>query len=165
MMHTGKAFRISLLFLLLLTLVSARADTITAKVVGVTDGDTVKVLTNSQDLIKVRLAEIDTPERRQPWFNRAKQALAGKIFGKTVRIEVIGRDRYGRSIGKIFLGQRDINRELVREGHAWVYRKYMKDPTLLDDEEQARREHLGIWSLPEAQRTPPWEWRKKRRKR
>jgi endonuclease YncB( thermonuclease family) len=50
---------------------------------------------------------------------------------------------------------------MVAEGHAWVYRKYMVDESLLDDEAAARREGIGIWSLPEAQRMPPWEWRRK----
>lgn len=59
---------------------------------------------------------------------------------------------------KIWLGSRDINREMVREGHAWVYHKYMKDRTLLDDEAYAKNNKLGLWSMPDA--VPPWEWRR-----
>jgi len=127
------------------------------------DGDTVKVLVAGNQQWKIRLAEIDAPEKRQPWGKRAKQALAAKIFEKEVEVTVTGTDRYGRYIGKIRLGDRDINREMVREGHAWVYRKYMNDRSLLDDEAEARKGRLGLWSLPEAQRTPPWEWRRTRR--
>ena len=108
---------------------------------------------------KVRLAEIDTPEKRQPWSKRAKQALASKIFGKNVQIVVTGEDRYGRHIGRIYLGKRDINREMVREGHAWAYRKYVRDPAFLEDEAAARRAGRGLWALPEASRVPPWKWR------
>jgi micrococcal nuclease len=70
-----------------------------------------------------------------------------------------GRHRYGRSVCQVYLGERHANRELVREGHAWVFRKYLRDPSLLEDEAQARAEHVGLWSLPEAQQVPPWEWR------
>ena len=73
-------------------------------------------------------------------------------------------DRYGRLIGKIWLGDREINREMVREGHAWVYRNYLDDKTMLVDETHARENKLGLWSLPEVQRVPPWDWRRDKRK-
>ncbi len=88
----------------------------------------------------------------------ARQALAAKVFGKNVRIIVTGTDRYGRRIGRIYLRERDINREMVHEGHAWAYRKYLRDLRLLDDEAEARNGQRGLWSLPESQRVPPWEW-------
>ena len=110
--------------------------------------------------LKVRLAEIDTPERKQPWGTRAKQALSDKVFGKVVGVVEIDRDRYGRIVGRIYLDDRDINREMVAEGHAWVYRKYMRDKTLLGDEAEASNAELGLWSLPEAQTLSPWEWRR-----
>ena len=93
--------------------------------------------------------------------SRAKQALSDKVFGRVVDVVEVDRDRYGRVVGRIYLSSRDINRELVAEGHAWVYRKYMRDETLLADEAAARDAGLGLWSLPEAERVPPWEWRRK----
>lgn len=119
------------------------AEDLHGRVVSIADGDTLTILTGTQQ-VKIRLAEIDTPERKQPWGNRAKQALSDKVFGKDVRVDVVDTDRYGRTVGKIWLGSRNINRELVREGHAWVYRKYMKDKSLLDDESHARKEKLGL---------------------
>ena len=68
-------------------------------------------------------------------------------------------DRYGRTVAKVYRDGRDINREMIREGHAWVYRKYLRDPSLLEDERRAREAHAGLWGLPEAHRVPPWEWR------
>ena len=130
------------------------------KVVSVTDGDTVKILTAENKQIRVRLAQIDTPEKAQPWGNKAKQALSKKIYAKQVSIDVVTTDRYGRTVGTIWFDGRDINRELVREGHAWVYRKYAKDKSLFDDESYARAQGLGLWSLPESQRQAPWKWRK-----
>ena len=75
-----------------------------------------------------------------------------------------GRDRYERLLGKIYLDGRDINREMVREGHAWAYRRYLTDQSLLDDERRAREAGAGLWSLPLAQHVPPWEWRRGERR-
>jgi hypothetical protein len=109
--------------------------------------------------IKVRLAEIDAPERGQPWGVRAKEALAQKISGRVVQAEVSFKDRYGRSVGHIRCDGHDVNREMVREGHAWVYRRWMRDQTLLDDEVHAQAARAGLWGLPEKERTAPWDWR------
>jgi endonuclease YncB( thermonuclease family) len=89
--------RRTLCLLLLVLPLSAQAETLTGKVVGVTDGDTITVLV-AEHPIKVRLAEIDTPERGQPWASRAKQALSDKVFGKEVEIRVVTVDRYGRTV-------------------------------------------------------------------
>jgi micrococcal nuclease len=91
-------------------------------------------------------------------------ALAGKVAGKVVEVQEVDWDRYGRLLGKVWLSGRDVNREMVAEGHAWSYRKYLHDETLLDDEAAARAAGLGLWSLPEAQRMPPWEWRKQQQR-
>jgi len=140
--------------------VAHAATTYTGKVISIADGDTLRILYRGGQL-KIHLAEIDTPERKQPWGTRAKQALSDKVFGEVVDVVKVDRDRYGRIVGRIYLDGRDINREMVAEGHAWVYRKYMRDKTLLIDEAAARDAGLGLWSLPEAQRVPPWKWRRK----
>jgi micrococcal nuclease len=138
----------------------APATTYSGKVIKVVDGDTLDIFYQGKPL-RVRLSEIDTPERAQPWYQRAREALAGKVAGEVVSVEEVDWDRYERLVGKVWLDGRDVNREMVAEGHAWVYQKYMVDESLLDDEAAARREGIGIWSLPEAQRMPPWEWRRK----
>lgn len=134
-----------------------------ALVVGISDGDTVTVLgdfSGTREQKRVRLTEIDTPERRQPWGTRARQALADKVFQRRIQLASEGEDRYGRLLGRLYLGDRDINREMVREGHAWVYRRYSSDVSLLEDEQAAQQARAGLWSLPDAQRVPPWEWRR-----
>jgi endonuclease YncB( thermonuclease family) len=65
-------------------------------------------------------------------------------------VRVVDTDRYGRTVGHVYVEERHINRELVREGHAWVYRKYLQDETLLDDEAHARENEMGLWGLPES---------------
>ena len=110
-----------LLASLLLLSLNSLAEELSGKVVGITDGDTLTLLVD-QNQYKIRLAEIDTPEKGQPWGSRATQALAEKVFKAEISVEVVDVDRYGRTVGRIWLGERDINRELVAEGHAWVYR-------------------------------------------
>ncbi len=122
------------------------------------------VLKNNKP-IKIRLAEIDTPEKDQPYGNKAKQALSDLVFGESVRIKVETTDRYGRTVGKVYLGDMNINAELVKNGHAWVYRKYAKDQNLYELEAEARENQLGFWALSEEQKIAPWEWRQSKRRR
>ena len=133
----------------------------TGQIVGVIDGDTVRLLTADKWQIKIRLAEIDTPEKKQPYGSRSKQALSGLVFGKQVAADVVTIDRYGRTVARLYVDDLDVNREMVRLGAAWVYRKYNKDKSLLDVETEAREAKRGLWGLPEAEQVPPWEWRRK----
>ena len=138
-----------------------------ALVVGIADGDTVTLLLENdgnRSQARLRLTEIDTPERGQPWGARARQALAEKVFQRQVRVVSEGEDRYGRLLGRIYIGERDINREMVREGHAWAYRQYLSDRSLLEDERYAREAGIGLWSMPQSQSVPPWEWRRNGRR-
>jgi hypothetical protein len=108
---------------------------------------------------RVRLFGIDTPERGQPWADKARQALARRVFGKQVRVNDVATDRYGRTVGEVYADNVCVGCELVRDGNAWVYRKYTDDPILYELEAEARAARRGLWSLPEAQRVPPWQWR------
>jgi endonuclease YncB( thermonuclease family) len=149
---------------LLLALASpALAEELRGRVVGITDGDTLTLLTPQRREVKIRLAEIDTPERRQPYGTRARQVLSDLAFRRDVRVDVQDTDRYGRTVGRIYAGRVDVNAEMVRRGAAWVYRRYSRDPALLVLEDEARQARRGVWALPESQRTPPWEWRRERR--
>jgi endonuclease YncB( thermonuclease family) len=136
------------------------AATLTGKVVAIADGDTLTLLTADQQQVKVRLAEIDTPERAQPYGTRARQALSDLAFGKQATVESGEKDRYGRVVGRIYVDGVDVNRALVNQGAAWVYRQYNRDKSLLAVEADARTAKRGLWSLPEAERVAPWDWRK-----
>lgn len=151
------------LLIVFLSVSSAWADTLSARVVGVHDGDTITVLTADKESFRVRLVEIDAPESGQPYGARAKQALSALVFDKDVLIDVQGLDRYGRALGRVHHGDLDVNAEMIRTGYAWAYRAYLTDERLLALEEDARRSKRGLWSLPAAERIPPWEWRRKRR--
>lgn len=135
---------------------------ITARVVGVTDGDTVTVLEAGSNNRKIRLHGIDTPERGQPHYRQAKNALADMIAGETVGIGVVDTDRYGRTVGVIYFGGQNINVALVRDGHAWWYRQYAQyDRQLQAAEAQAKSAGLGLWQ--DTDPVPPWEWRRGQR--
>src|SRR5450830_1551866 len=97
---------------------SAQADTTEGVVVSVHDGDTLTVLVGKQQ-VKVRLAEIDAPELRQPFGNRSKQSLAELCFQQTAHVEMIARDRYGRAVGKVECAGKDAGARQVALGMAW----------------------------------------------
>ncbi len=141
------------------------SETYQAKVVGVTDGDTIKVLRTGNEQVKVRLAGIDCPERKQPWGTKAKQAASDLVAGQTVTIEKITADRYGRTIGRVFVNGLNVNRSLVEGGNCWVYPRYAKDKVLFTLQDEAKNLQRGLWRLPEHERVPPWEWRKAKRKK
>ena len=131
-----------------------------AEVIGVVDGDSITVKIDQTDY-RIRLAEIDAPEISQLWGKESKLALKEKLENKEVVIEVIDVDRYSRLVARIFLDGRQINREMLEEGHAWVYLEYLRDESLLTSEALARRKKLGLWGSAEV--IPPWQWRKNMR--
>jgi len=131
------------------------------RVVGVTDGDTIKVLCEGVET-KVRLNQIDAPERNQAFGNKSKEVLSNLVFNRSVRLDVVDTDRYGRSVATVWVGDMDANREMVRLGFAWAYRKYLRDDSLLAVENDAKAARRGLWSDPNP--VAPWEFRKAKRK-
>ena len=156
--HTARLFLV-IVAALLLTTAPAFAGPITARVVGVHDGDTITVLTPEKRQIKIRFAEIDAPELSQPYGKTAKQLLSRMVFGKEVSITPVTTDRYRRIVARVFQGNRDINLAMVQSGAAWAYRKYLTDPALLEAEARARNARTGLWALQPDQIMPPWTWR------
>lgn len=146
-----------LVIVCLLVPLAAYADTLSGRVVSVADGDSITVLVEREQ-IKVRLIEIDAPEKKQAFGNKSKQALADMVFGKDVQVEVHGKDKYRRTLGRVLVNGLDANAEMVRQGYAWVYRKYSKNHDLLRLEAEARETRRGLWF--DAEPIPPWEWRK-----
>lgn len=153
----------SLLAALLVISLPASAEFIDCRVIGIADGDTFTCLTVNKDQVRVRLAEIDAPEAKQPYGNRARQALSELIFGKSVTLIVQDRDRYGRTVARVKIAAVDVNAEMVRTGAAWAYRDYLKDGSLLNLEAVAKEFKRGIWSLSKTEQQAPWEWRKEKR--
>jgi len=156
--YIGSMFRRFPLLVLLLTS-SAFGGEISGKVISIADGDTFTLLTTDKQQVKIRLAEIDAPESGQPYGTKSKQALSGLVFGKDVRVVVQMTDRYGRTVGRPYVGGIDVSAEMVRMGAAWAYREYLRDKALLTIEAEAKVDKRGVWGLSEAS-IPPWDWRR-----
>lgn len=141
----------------LLSLPCANAETFSAQVIGVSDGDTITVL-RDQNPIKIRLAEIDCPEKSQAFGQSARSHTADLVFGKAVLVSTLSKDKYGRLIANVSVDGKNLSEELVSSGYAWCYRKYSKNNDLLQEEADAKSARRGLWTDP--QPTPPWEYRR-----
>jgi endonuclease YncB( thermonuclease family) len=138
----------------------ASAADYSARVAGISDGDTITVLMAGNRQVKVRLWGIDAPETGQPFGSRAKQAASSLAFGKSVIVRERDTDRYGRTVAEVILPDgRVMNRELLRQGMAWHFVRYAPhDRELARLEAEARKARVGLWSEPNP--VPPWSWRK-----
>jgi endonuclease YncB( thermonuclease family) len=144
-------------------LVSPVLADFTGRVVGVSDGETIKVMHNGR-AEKIQLYGIDCPEKAQPFGSKAKQFTSEMVFGKVVRVEVKDFDRYGRTVeDEILPNGRVLNRELVAAGLAWWYRQYSQDATLGQLEVDARAARRGLWA--DLAPVPPWCWRMRQKGR
>jgi endonuclease YncB( thermonuclease family) len=129
-----------------------------ARVVNITDGDTVVVLRDRKE-IRVRLHGIDAPEKGQDFGSRARSALGDLVAGETVTVQAHEKDKYGRTVATLVLKDgRNVNHLMVQDGMAWWYRKYApKDHELEDLEAKARTAGRGLWAMKAP--VPPWEFR------
>ena len=153
--------RAGLFLLVLLLSPDAGAATITGRVVDIDDGDSFTIRDDSGRTISVRVAEIDAPEWGQPFSDESRRMLSRLILNKTVRLDVQTTDRYGRIVARPHAGGTDVASEMVSRGGAWAFVRYLRDERLRTLETRARERRAGLWALPEAERMPPWEWRRK----
>jgi endonuclease YncB( thermonuclease family) len=153
---------ITLITLFLVFYTQLYADRLTGKVVSVTDGDTIKILTKNKTLYKIRLNGIDAPEKSQAFGKKSKANLSQLVAGRIVDIHYKKKDRYGRILGTIFVGNLDMNLRQIEDGYAWVYRRYCKRADYYKAEEYARNRKLGLWY--DKYPVPPWEYRKRKKK-
>lgn len=156
-------FALAIVVALALTAQPGAAQTLRGRVVGVTDGDTIRLLVEGNREYKVRLGEIDAPESGQPFGRKSKAMLSDLVFRQTVSARVTDVDRYGRSVAVITLGSKNINADMVKRGGAWAYRRYLSDQRYLLWESEARRTRRGLWGLQSDQIMAPWDWRSARR--
>jgi len=158
------AVRVIALGLLVCLSLVASADSLTGKVVKITDGDTLYVLDANYKQHKIRLAGIDAPERKQAYGLASRKHLLSIVAGKQVIVEYQKRDRYGRIVGKVWIDGVDACLEQIKAGFAWHYKKYQREQSpedqrlYADAENQAREERLGLWR--ENNPIPPWEHRR-----
>lgn len=137
---------------------AVRADVIRGRVVGVLDGDTITLLDSQNRQYRVRLAEIDAPEKTQAFGQQSKQSLSDLAFRKTATADCPSQDRYGRSICLITVDGVNVNLAQVQRGMAWAYTQYAKDARIFAAEREARKARLGLWT--DSNPTPPWLFRR-----
>lgn len=126
------------------------------QVISIADGDTLTLLVKREPL-KIRLADIDAPEKKQPYGQRSKESLSSLCWGKDATYQTQTVDRYGRTVARVTCGGIDVNRAQVARGMAWTYDKYNTDSSLPSAQAAARSGRKGLWadSVP----MPPWEFR------
>ena len=155
-----KILSLIILFTLLIT-TSSFAASFTGKVVRVLDGDTIEVLVNKEP-IRIRLADIDCPEKKQSFGNAAKKYVLEIAAHEIVTVDARSKDRYGRTIGEVILPNGEsLNRLLISHGYAWHYKKYSKNASLAELEKQARGDKVGLWQ--DKNPIAPWDWRRGKR--
>ena len=134
-------------------------DELNGTVVKIVDGDTFDLLTKENSTIRIRLSGIDCPERKQDYYQVAKDALGSFIFKKEVQLVTFGKDRNKRVIAAVFLNGENINLAMIRDGYAWHYKKYSSDLTYANAEKEARAAKKGLWEMPDP--IAPWDFRHK----
>ena len=148
------------LFYILLLCLPLMAEEFRCLVVAVNDGDTITVLDAQKKQQKIRLDSIDAPERGQAYGTQAKQFLSTLVFRQNVRIVSSGEDRYGRTLGTVFIGKKNINLMLVEEGYAWHYVSYAEGKQeYADAQARAQKARRGLWA-DSTTPVPPWDYRK-----
>lgn len=151
------------LCLLLALTAHAGAAPVPGVIFAVIDGDTVlfkpdHYAAGSRAFLKVRLADIDAPERDQRHGPVATRALSALVLNRRAEVETVATDAYGRKIAHIRMGEVWVNRDLVQRGHAWTSTRYRRDPILVKAQREARSAGRGLWR--DAAPMPPWVWRR-----
>lgn len=147
------------LFCLIISPISY-GNEISGLVIKIIDGDTLTILTNNNDQIKIRLTEIDAPEKKQAFGNKSKISLSKICFNKVATVNSIKIDKYGRTLGRVTCNYIDANSKQIEQGMAWVYDKYVTDLNLYTLQENAKIKKLGLWSDPYP--IQPWAFRHKK---
>jgi endonuclease YncB( thermonuclease family) len=136
---------------------------------NIPDGDTISVITEKGEKLRVRFLGIDTPETKQLHGPESQKTLENMVKAANYKVELRYRktDRYGRAVAFVYANGKNLNYEQIKNGSAWYYRQYRKDLTALDAsapakfeqaEKEARAQRLGLWK--DANPQEPWEWRK-----
>ncbi len=125
-------------------------------VIRVSDGDTITIKTD-EGTTKVRLDGIDAPEAKQANGQDSKRYLSKRILNKSVEVKGSSRDKYGRLLGTVYLGNENINLTMLAKGWAWHYKQFSTRKDYADAESAARTAKVGLWSNPDA--LEPWKFR------
>jgi len=151
---------INFLVLLLLSNIASAEYLANMSIKKIIDGDTVHVFYEGE-IYKIRLLEIDAPERNQPYGKESTEYLRSLLNEGSVDVDISGTDRYGRKLGRLYWEGRDINRSMISAGYAWVYDDYVTDRSFYENQNKARNSKKGLWK--DSNPIEPWNWRKAKR--
>jgi endonuclease YncB( thermonuclease family) len=157
--YIGLALRLSAIAICGFHFSVAQAETLVGTVVGIADGDTLTIVNNDRQEVKIKLAEIDAPEKYQAFGARSRQSLSDLCLGKQAEIIAQVKDRYERTLARVKCAGVDANTEQVRRGMAWVYPRQVKDHNLYIMQHEAKVKKRGLWV--DSSPTAPWEFRKR----
>lgn len=141
----------------------AAAETLRGTIIVVIDGDTVLLKPDhyhpsGRAFLKIRLADIDAPEHDQPYGDAATRALAAQVLNRSVEVETVATDVYGRTLARIRVDRDDVGAEMVQRGLAWAATRSRRASAMRAAQREARLAHRGLWQ--DAAPTPPWVWRR-----
>lgn len=156
-----KILTMKILFFYILLLCSFCIHSQTGKVIKVKDGDTIVIIDTTNTQHTIRIADIDCPEKGQPFGTKAKNFTSDEIFGKIVTIESKGIDRFGRTIGFVLYNNKNLSFELLKSGLAWHYKYYSKNKEMAKIEVVAKKNKIGLWIDPNP--INPYNWRRNKR--
>ena len=143
---------------MLVACLALNAETIQGKVVRVSDGDTITILDEAKVQHKVRLNRIDAPEKSQAFGEASRKHLANMVANKVVKVEWAKKDKYGRILGDVIVGEVNVNLRMVQGGMAWHFKRFDNTPIYAQAENEARAKKVGLWADPNP--IPPWDFRK-----
>jgi endonuclease YncB( thermonuclease family) len=157
--------------LLMLSVTTGLAPTpsgpeLTGRVVSVSSGDSLSILTPAYEQVQIRLVGLDAPEPSQPWSKKSRDLLLCLTIGKNVRVVPYGKDAWGRVLGDVYFGSLSINKAVVERGGAWAYASDEEDPPIVpefsQDEVRARQLLAGLWAMSADQTVAPRDYRRRR---
>jgi micrococcal nuclease len=151
---------ILLILMIIVAICSARASDqlLEVEVSAIVDGNTFTIRFNDGDAYDIQLSGIDSPELEQDFGEEAKQFLQKKIFNKRVKVQLLGKDRWGNRLAVVWLkGEVDLRVELLKEGLAWTAERNPL-PELENVRMEAKNKGKGLWKASEP--TPPWVFRR-----
>jgi endonuclease YncB( thermonuclease family) len=153
--------RIVLIIIVFLSLSNCLYSQLKGRIIGVSDGDSVSLLDEKNVVFKIRLNGIDAPEKKQDFGNASKNFIGDLIYDKFVWVRTNGLDRYGRTIGTIYLNEnmigKSVNEMSLENGMSWHYKKYDKNILWSNIELKAKEDKIGLWQLQNP--IPPWSFR------
>jgi len=131
-------------------------------VVKVIDGDSIKIREEGVDTThEIQLEGTDAPESKQAYGKESADSLCKLVLEKKVRITWVKKDNFGRQLAQVYVDENHINKIMIRDGHAWHFKRYNQSKELAELEEDARKAKRGLWATNNPQ--SPWDYRKENR--